>query len=194
MRFIPALMLLVGCSPMMMTIDAGTTCSNPTKSPPNLAQNSQFECDGAQTSFSSLSAAAKVELNASGRTGRSLKLTVGDGPNGPRFSTSWKIPVTASGTYCLTGYMKSDLAGTQLQLWAANKTNQYENFVLPGPATSWSRVPPSIVIDQAAVAGDDIFIGVDKGPTVSTAAPGAVIELDDLDLWLSADGRCQEAR
>lgn len=195
MRFAVTLALFASCSPMMMTTDAGSSaCSNPSKTPPNLATNALFECDGAETTFTTLGTNAKIETTTTGHSGRGLKLTVGTGAYASRFSSAWKVPVTASGTYCLTAYMKSELAGTELQLWAANTSNQVKKFVLPGPAAQWSRVPPTIVIDQAAVAGDDIFVGVDHGPTVPNPAAGAVIELDDLDLWLSPDGRCQETR
>jgi hypothetical protein len=184
------LVMMSACGPQLMTPDAGGgACSVPMKSPPNLARNGLFECGDATMEFQSDGAAGKVESTA-GRTGKGLKFTVAAGLFNNQFSSKWKLAVTTAATYCATAYVKSPAPVITMRLYAANMTNQWKEFDLPGPAADWSRIPPTIVVNQNAQPGDDVFLMfVDESSTA-----GRVIEVDDLDVWVSADGRCQEAR
>jgi hypothetical protein len=47
-----------------------------------------------------------------------------------------------------------------------------------------------VKLDVAVQSGDELFVEV----TDFSATPGTVIDLDDLDLWSSADGSCTEQR
>jgi len=183
-------LMTTACGPQTMaTPDAGATCSVPVKSPPNLARNGLFECGDPTLEFQSDGAAGKVE-RAAGRSGNGLKFTVAAGLFNNQFSSKWKLAVTEGATYCATAYVKSTAPVVTMRLYAANRTNQWKEFDLPGPVTDWARIPPSIVVDQRAQPGDEVFLMfVDEGATA-----GRVIEVDDLDVWVSADGRCQEAR
>lgn len=184
------LVLMSACGPQMMTPDAGGgACSVPVKSPPNLARNGLFECGDPTLEFQSDGAAGKVE-STTGRTGKGLKFTVASGLFNNQFSSKWKLTVSTAATYCATAYVKSPAPVITMRLYAANVTNQWKEFDLPGPAADWSRIPPTIVVNQNAQPGDEVFLMfVDEGSTA-----GRVIEVDDLDVWVSADGRCQEAR
>lgn len=183
------LVLMSACGPQMMTPDAGGVCSVPVKSPPNLARNGLFECGDATLEFQSDGAGGKVE-STTGRTGKGLKFTVASGLFNNQFSSKWKLNVSTAATYCATAYVKSPAPVITMRLYAANVTNQWKEFDLPGPAADWSRIPPTIVVNQNAQPGDEVFLMfVDEGSTA-----GRVIEVDDLDVWVSADGRCQEAR
>lgn len=191
------LVLMSACGQQMMTPDAGATCSVPVKSPPNLARNGLFECGDPTLEFQSDGVAGKVESTA-GRTGKGLRFTVGPSVTDAgvpsfynnQFSSKWKLAVSTAATYCATAYVKSPAPVITMRLYAANVTNQWKEFDLPGPAADWSRIPPTIVVNQNAQPGDEVFLMfVDEGSTA-----GRVIEVDDLDVWVSADGRCQEAR
>ena len=48
----------------------------------------------------------------------------------------------------------------------------------------------NVKLDVTVKAGDELSVGIED----KTNTPGTVIELDDVDLWVSADGRCQESR
>lgn len=184
------LLLAAACGPSMMpTPDAGTPCGVPEKSPPNLARNGLFECGDPTLEFQSDGAAGKVEVTQ-GRTGKGLKFTVAQGLFNNQFSSKWKLTPTANSTYCATAYVKSPAPVITMRLYAANRTNQWKEFDLPGPKPDWSRLPPTIVVNQNAVPGDDVFLMfVDESSTA-----GTVIEVDDLDVWVSADGLCRETR
>lgn len=184
------LVMMSACGPQMMTPDAGGgACSVPVKSPPNLARNGLFECGDPTLEFQSDGAAGKVE-STTGRTGKGLKFTVAAGLFNNQFSSKWKLTVSTAATYCATAYVKSPAPVITMRLYAANVTNFWKEFDLPGPAADWSRIPPTIVVNQNAQPGDEVFLMfLDESSTA-----GRVIEVDDLDVWVSADGRCQEAR
>jgi hypothetical protein len=184
------LVLMSACGPQVMTPDSGAaTCTVAMKSPPNLARNGSFDCGDGTMEFQSDGAGGKVESTA-GRTGKGLKFTVGTGLFNNQFSSKWKLPVSTAATYCATAYVKSPAPTITMRLYAANVSNIWQEFDLPGPAADWSRLPPTIVVNRTARPGDDVFLMfVDEGST-----PGRVIEVDDIDVWVSSNERCQEVR
>lgn len=187
-----SLLLLVACGPMTPSSDAGMTgaCSVPAKTPPNLARNGSFDCPNPTAEFRALGTGATVEVTP-GRSGNGLKLTTSSMVFGNRFGSEWKVVAPAAGTYCINAWMKSTSTATTLRLFgAAPGMAAGVQFDMPGPLTTWSKVPPNVKLDVTVKAGDEVSVSVeDKSNTA-----GTVIELDDVDLWVSPDGRCQEAR
>lgn len=185
-------LLTAACGPMMTTPDAGAMCSVPVKSPPNLARNGLFECGDPLVEFKALDANAKVEVTT-GRSGKGLKFTTSSGIYGNRFGSEWKIVAPAAATYCLNVWIKSTSTATTVRLYGLTPNSGAATglqFDMPGPVTTWSKVPPNVKLDVAVKAGDEVSVGVED----KTNTAGTVIEVDDFDLWVSADGRCQEAR
>lgn len=190
--FVLTSLLALACGPQMMTPDAGATCSVPTKSPPNLARNGLFECGDPLLDFKALDVNAKVEVST-GRTGKALKFTTSSGVYGNRFASEWKVVAPAAATYCLNVWMKSTSTATTVRLYGITPNSGSATglqFDMPGPVTTWSKVPPNVKLDVAAKAGDEVSVGIED----KTSTAGTVIEIDDVDLWVSGDGRCQEAR
>jgi hypothetical protein len=182
--------LLSACGQMQMTVDAG--CAVPVLTPPNLARNGLFECGDAKAEFSSLNTSATVEVTP-GRSGNGLKLTTSAGLYGNNFGSAWKVTATAPATYCLVTWLKSTSAATTVRLLKYNPSSgngQNLDFTMPGPLTSWTKVPPNVKHFAQLTAGDELSVVISD----KNAGAGTVIEVDDLDLWVSADGRCEESR
>lgn len=191
-RGFASLLLLVACGPMTSTMDAGMTgaCMGPAKTPPNLAPNGTFDCPNPTAEFRALGTGATVEVT-SGRSGNALKFTSSAMVFGNRFGSTWKIVAPSAGTYCINAWMKSTSTATTLRLFgAAPGMATGFQFDMPGPLTTWSKVPPNVKLDVTVKAGDEVTVSVED----KTNTAGTVIELDDVDLWVSPDGRCQEAR
>jgi hypothetical protein len=182
--------LLCGCGTGVMTPDAGAPCSSAAKTPPNLAVNAEFECPDATRSFGTLDPVATI-APVDGRTGKALRFTTSSGVYGNRFSSTWKAKAPAAGTYCLTAWLKSTSTATVVRFYGGPAGQASGNmFAMPGPVTSWAKVPPNVKLDVSVRAGDDLFVEVAE----RTSTAGSVIDLDDLDLWASASGRCDEPR
>ncbi len=181
---------LFGCGPMTVTPDAGTSCSSAAKTPPNLAVNAEFECPDPTRSFGTLDPVATI-AQVDGRTGKALRFTTSSGVYGNRFSSTWKAKASVAGTYCLTAWLKSTSTATIVRFYGGPAGQARGNmFAMPGPVANWSKVPPNVKLDVTVGAGDELFVEVAE----RTNTAGSVIDLDDLDLWASASGRCDEAR
>ncbi|MDX2011507.1 MAG: hypothetical protein SFW67_15010 [Myxococcaceae bacterium] len=175
------------CGPMPTLVpDAGSSPSFPS----NVAVNGTFDGPDALASFSTLDTVATIAL-VDGRTGKALRFTTSAGPYGNRFGSTWKVLAPQAGTYCLTAWMKSTSTATVLRLYGAPPGQARGNmFTMPGPLTTWTKVPPNVKLDVAVQANDELFVEV----TDFSSTPGTVIDLDDLDLWRSSDGSCTDQR
>jgi hypothetical protein len=142
--------------------------------------------------FEAVGTAAQVS-RARGRTGAGLRLMTAAGLYNNQFASTWKIMAPAAATYCLSAWIKSSAQTTVVRLTrfeASSGSGLNTEFAMPGPVSAWSKVPPNVKLDLRAQANDEITVGVfDK-----TETAGTVIELDDVDVWVSADGRCEEPR
>jgi hypothetical protein len=186
-----AALLVVGCGPMTMSVpDAGAVCRNAAKTPPNLAPNAEFECPG--PTFTPVGASGRVE-RGTGRSGAGLRLTTAAGLSNNSFASEWKLVAPANATYCLTAWLKSTSTATVLRLQRNQPPSGQglnQDFTSPGPLAAWTKAPPNVKLDLAVTAGEEVTVSVlDR-----TETAGTVIDLDDLDLWVSGDGRCSEAR
>jgi hypothetical protein len=187
-----ASIVLLGCGQQMMMMDAGMTCSVAAKTPPNLAPNGSFECGDPTTAFKALGTGATVTVGT-GRTGAGLTFKTSSTIFGNRFGSEWKVVADTAATYCINAWMKSTSSATTLRLFGTTPnsgTATGQQFDMPGPLTIWSKVPPNVKLDVAVRAGDEVSVSIeDKSNTA-----GTTIDVDDLDLWISPDGRCQETR
>ncbi|MCU0700404.1 MAG: hypothetical protein MUC96_28165 [Myxococcaceae bacterium] len=183
--------LVAACGPMPMTPDAGGSCASALKTPPNLAPNAEFECAGTPP-FRALGTGSRVET-VTGRSGQALRFTTASGLFNNSLTSEWKVVATGTATYCLTAWLKSTSTATVLRLTRFQPTSGQglnQDFTSPGPLTTWTKAPPNVKLDLSVSAGDEVTVSVND----RTETAGTVIELDDVDLWQSASGRCDEAR
>lgn len=176
----------MACGASVAPLDAGPSPQ------PNLARNGSFEAPDSGTEFKSLNQNARVGLTR-GRTGNALKLTTASGLYGNSFGSEWKVVAPAAGTYCLITWMTSTSTATVVRLLKFSpSTGNGENldFTMPGPLTMWTKVPPNVKHSASLATGDELSVVI----TDRTASASTVIEVDDIDLWLSPDGRCEDTR
>lgn len=187
-------LLLVACGSPVVPPDAGTTptCGDPAKSPPNLVQNPGFECGGdAPTEWTPFfgDLAFVADAHSGTRAARVTAMSNGAG----QFSYS-PVVVTASGaakTYCATAWMKGTTPNAKLSLLVdvGGGGTEY-TFTSPVFAGSWIRLPPSTSLQVPAPRDAKVYLRFQA----KDADAGNVLLVDDLDVWESADGRCQEPR
>lgn len=169
--------------------DAGVVCPPSTVVPQNHAINGNLECGALP--FQSSGGGGRVELIA-GRSGRAVRFTVAAGLFNNEFTSTWRFRVTEAGTWCVRAFVKGSASVISLRLYLGPPgTAAGEVFDLPGPVTGWSRLPPTIAaVNATGQVGDEGFVVfVERSHT-----PGATIEVDDVDVWRSADGQCRDAR
>ena len=126
--------------------------------------------------------------HAGQRNGRSTA-----GANGlARFAYATDV-VDDGGTnvYCAAAWAKGTAPYMRLQLLTDSVVNQFS-----APLTAqWQRVPPSINLDADNAGSKRLLlvfetqIGRSDG---NNSKPGDTLEIDDVDVWQSADGGCRE--
>ncbi len=169
-------------------VDAGRPCSSMARWPPNEASDGELEC-AATTAFRSSGGNGRVEVVA-GRTGNGLRFTTASGLFNNEFASTWTVRVTRAGRHCASAFVRGTATAITMRLYLGPAGSAAgEQFDLPGPVASWTRVPPTVrVVSAMGQPGDVGFlVFVDK-----TQLPGATIEVDDLDVWRSDDGSCTE--
>lgn len=169
--------------------DAGLVCPTSTLEPRNHALNGDLECGALP--FQSSGGGGRVE-SISGRSGRAMRFTVAAGLFNNEFASTWRFRVTQAGTWCARAFVKGSASVISLRLYLGPPgTAAGEVFDLPGPVTAWSRLPPTLAaVNATGQVGDEGFlVFVERSHT-----PGATIEVDDVDVWRSADGQCRDSR
>lgn len=169
--------------------DAGLVCPVSAVMPRNHALNGDLECGALP--FQSSGGGGRVEI-ISGRSGRAMRFTVAAGLFNNEFSSTWRFRVTQAGTWCARAFVKGSASVISLRLYLGPPgTAAGEVFDMPGPLTGWSRLPPTLsAVNATGQVGDEGFlVFVER-----THTPGATIEVDDVDVWRSADGQCRDAR
>lgn len=172
----------------VLEVDAGKPCGSLIRLPPNQATDGELEC-AAVSAFRSLGGSGRVEL-IPGRSGAGLRFTTASGLFNNEFTSTWTFRVTRAGRHCASAFVRGSATAITMRLYLGpTGTAAGEQFDLPGPLTSWTRVPPTVrVVSAMGQPGDVGFlVFVDKNHL-----PGATIEVDDLDVWRSEDGTCGE--
>ena len=190
-----ACLVLVACgSPTSPGTDAGVDaggCDGPVKSPPNLVKNPGFECGGdAPAEWSPFFGDLTFVADAHSGTRAAHVTAISNGS--AQFSYA-PIVVTASGaarTYCATAWMKGTSPNAKLSLLVdvGGGGTEY-TFTSPVNGT-WIRLPPSTSLKVPAPVNGKVYLRFQMKDGVA----GNVLLVDDLDVWESADGRCQEPR
>jgi len=171
-------------------VDAGVTCPRSTATPQNQAINGDFECAG-PLPFVSSGGGGQVE-SIPGRTGRAARFTVATGLLNNEFASSWRFQVNQAGTWCARAFVRGTASIISMRLYLGPPgTAAGEVFTMPGPLNAWSRFPPGLTaVSITGQVGDEGFlVFLDR-----TQTPGATIEVDDVDVWRSADGQCADSR
>jgi hypothetical protein len=170
--------------------DAGQVCPRSMVMPENQAINGDLECAGLLP-FQSSGGGGRVDA-IPGRTGRAVRFTVAAGLFNNEFTSTWRFQVRQAGTWCARAFVKGTASVISMRLYLGPPgTAAGEVFDLPGPVSAWSRLPPTLTaVNATGQVGDEGFVVfLDR-----THTAGATIEVDDVDVWRSADGQCRDSR
>ena len=150
--------------------------------------NGSFECGGAApaewmgvngtlsfvtTGASDGSRAAKVVSDASGTGG------IG--------STSPVVAKTSGKTYCINAKAKGTAADVRLEVFGSLLTSFGSPLSSPD---AWVRLPPTTNLEVREPADQSLYVKVHA----QGAAAGDTVIVDDIDLWESPTGKCDQVR
>jgi hypothetical protein len=169
--------------------DAGTlveACRDQGAVPPNLVVNGRFECGGAvPAEWGAIH--GTLSFPAEGRSGRAAKLVADD--TGARLG--YLVPLaTATGptTYCARAWMRGTAPSMRVSLISPNWLFQSNEKV----RSTWWHVPfarAELSAGERLTLLVEVQVGRADG---ADAKPGDVLWVDDVDVWVSATGRCDE--
>lgn len=165
----------------------------PAKTPLNLLANGSFECgatspDGFFAKDGELALAAGDAHQGS----RSVKLTVpATGVTDVTLAANGNVATNlGNATYCGTAWVKGTVSDARLVL-RRSISGAVEDFTFAGPVTgSWARLPPSIVVKAPGANASSLLLLVQS----RNGKPGDTLFVDDVDVWVSASGACDEVR
>jgi hypothetical protein len=189
LRALPALALLAACGPTNGSLDGGgggSACA-PLKSPPNLLVNPGFDCAGKETEWGAVY--GDYALVSGGRSGNAGQVTVTNAIGGRFGPVNPVATASKATTYCATAWMKGTAPFANLKLFRETDTNPPQ-FSSPIDA-AWIRLPPSLVLSETAPAGEKVYV---LFATDNRAHLGDTLIVDDVDVWESASGKCDESR
>jgi hypothetical protein len=186
---------LWSCGPVSARSDAGgegdagplvDPCRDLGVEPPNLVVNGGFECGGdLPAEWGAIH--GTLSFPAEGRSGRAAKLVADD--TGARLG--YLVPLATASratTYCARAWMKGTAPSMRVSMMSPNRIFQSNEKV----RSTWWHVPFARA-ELAAGEGLSLLVElqVDRADGAN-AKPGDLLWVDDVDVWVSATGRCDE--
>ena len=168
--------------------DAGTGdgCKGSSKS---LLDDPGFECTPSkwQSIFGDL------EIVPQGRSGKAAKLTYSGGA-GAKFAYAGAVVADGQGqTYCVQSWVTGTAPVVKTQL--ITDTGTAVEFAEP-LTTGFTKTPPVHGLDLKVPAGRQLkltfYLPTTGGDTA--AQVGQSVTVDDVDVWVSSSGKCDEQR
>lgn len=188
-----ALLVLVvapACGSAPSTPDAGDSCASPTRSPPTLVANSGFECGGEKPAEWS-AIYGTLSMATEGHSGARAGQVTADGLGG-RFSYTGPVATNsgAQRTWCGAAWMKGTTPNAKLTLMAdSSGGGTAYSFTSPINGT-WIRLPLSTNLQAPVPSGSRLLLLFE----MKDQKAGDTLLVDDVDVWESPDGKCQEVR
>lgn len=196
MRLAPCLLVLalalVSCGPPERNgVPDSGVCDGPARQPPNLVVNPGFECGGDSPAewspfFGELAFVAEAHSGA-----RAARVTAAS--NGAGQFSYTPVVATATGaakTYCAAAWMKGTTPNARLSLLVDVGGGGTEYTFTSPISGTWIRLPPTTNLQVPAPRDAKVYLRFQ----MKDAVAGNELLVDDLDVWESADGRCQETR
>jgi hypothetical protein len=189
---------LVVAAPLAFTVACGGGGSSgactPSKTPEVLAKDPGFECGG--TDWSAL--AGTLALVSDAHTGTHAAQVTADGL-GARLAP--RVAVVTNGgphTFCFTAWVKGTVPYVKLRALRNDNLGGFQEFDFSAPITStWTRLPPDLVLSVQNQSAPSIELAIEAQTGRSDGAnaqAGQVLLVDDVDVWQSTSGTCDEVR
>lgn len=170
----------------------GAGCA-PAKTPPNLLANGSFECSATGPEGFFARDGELTLVAGEGRAGsRSARLTIPQaGPTDVTLAATGNVATNlGANTYCATAWVKGTVSDARLVL-RRSSGGAVEDFTFSGPVTStWQRLPPSLVVKASGANAPALLLLVQS----RNGKPGEALFVDDVDVWVSGSGACDEVR
>lgn len=174
--------------------DAGA-CLDTSKTPPDVISNYSFECGGAAPA--EWTAVYGTLSYPAGHTGRAAQLTVDSAGGRMAYTPALGASGTTT-TYCITAWVSGTTPFMKMRVLKQSGPSNFTEYDFSAPAGSiWSRIPPTtaLAIPFDNAQGLQLLFEAQQGrPDGMNAQVGDTLLVDDVDLWQSASGRCDEAR
>jgi hypothetical protein len=165
----------------------------PAKTPPNLLANGSFECGAAgPEGFFAKDGELALATGDAHQGSRSVKLTVpATGATDVTLAASGNVATNlGNATYCGTAWVKGTVSDARLVL-RRSTSGAVEDLTFTGPVTgTWARLPPNLVVKAPGANGNALLLLVQS----KNGKPGDTLFVDDVDVWVSASGACDEVR
>ena len=182
--------LCVGCGPAPAP-DGGTGggSGGGSSSTGNFVDNPSFETGDLDGWFARDGAMAAVGDAHSGTKAVRMTVPSSGTPIATIAMSRPAVTMLGTGTYCGTLWAKNTC--NVRMILRAIKTNSELDTTFNDTATSaWTRVPPNITMKIAGDNADQLYVLVQT----RGAKAGDTLDIDDVDVWLSPSGRCDEVR
>jgi hypothetical protein len=174
---------------------SGAAACTAVKSPPNLVANSSFECGSPEPDAWFARDGALALVSSGAKEGqRAVQLTVP--ASGATDVTLAYSPDVATGlgqsTYCATAWMKGTVPDARLILRRV-KGSAIDDFTFSAPIATepgWVRLPPSLRLEAPGNGADRLLLLAQS----RNGQAGQTLLVDDVDVWISTSGRCDETR
>ncbi len=184
--FVVCLVSVSACGVAAPTTDAG--CSNGVKSPPNLMINGGFECGGAAPAeWMGVNGSLSFVTTGASEGSRAAKVTSDASGTGGVGSTTAVVPKTSGKTYCINAKVKGTAADVRLEVFGSLLTSFGSPLSSPDV---WVRLPPTTNLEIREPADQALFVKV----RAQGGAAGDTVIVDDIDLWESPSGKCDQQR
>jgi hypothetical protein len=176
----------LGCGPSSSAVDGGGACGDTGKTPANLLTNPGFDC-GSATPAEWTGIYGTTTFPTGGHAGREAHVVV-DAAGGRLGYTPTVATAAAQTTYCARAWVKGTAPYMRLALTSPNQIFYSSDQV----TSAWVQVP----FARATLAkGETLSLMVEAQTARSdnmNAQAGDVLEVDDVDVWESSSGRCDE--
>ena len=185
MRLLPVVLFAASCSPppMMMNDGGSSGCEGPAKSPPNLLADPSFECGTAVWTVVTGDFAVVSGGRTGEKAGRLSATTAGSGQAG----LGPVVASTSGKAYCLYAWVSGSASDMRMEV-LPTMAGVASSFSSPVPASGWLQAPMSSNLKVQVAAGDSLYLRF----RILNSQAGQTLDLDDLDLWESQSGNCDE--
>jgi hypothetical protein len=174
--------------------DAGWGHCVPAASPRILVDDPGFECGGGTW----LATAGTLTMVADAHTGHWAAQVTADTLGAALAPKDVVVSDGGIDIFCFTAWVKGTVPFLTYRVLRNDLLGGAEEFDFKTSVTNtWQRVPPSIIFSVQSLNNTTLRLALEAQMTRSdggNAQPGQVLLVDDVDVWHSASGKCDEVR
>lgn len=177
-------MTLAACAGAEGVADAG--CSGAPRSPANLMVNGGFECGGdSPTEWMAVNGVMTFITSGASEGTRAAKIVSDATGTGGVGSSAPVVKATSGKNYCINARVKGTASDVRLEVFGMSLTSAASPLASPD---KWVRVPPTTNLLIREPIDQQLYVKV----RANASQAGDTLIVDDIDLWESTDGKCNE--